>query len=148
MIIDKLFNINNNYNFNKSLSTALDYLKEHDLKSISDGVHEIHSKDIYLIASEYFTKSSEECFLEGHKRYIDVQYVVSGYEWIGYTPFENQDVVRKYDSENDYVLYKGDASFVKLEAGMFAVFYPNDLHMPGTGSENNKVKKIVIKVKI
>jgi len=36
-----------------------------------------------------------------------------------------------------------------MTAGMFAVFFPDDLHMPGVKANGiSKVKKIVVKVRV
>ena len=56
--------------------------------------------------------------------------------------------VSTYDELYDYTLYQGDATFIKLVPGSFAIFYPNDLHMPGIDEYKTDVKKMVIKVRI
>ncbi len=53
-----------------------------------------------------------------------------------------------YDDSKDCVFYGGDASFIRLGEGTFAIFFPDDLHMPGTGVSPSPVRKVVVKVKI
>ena len=53
-----------------------------------------------------------------------------------------------YDEEDDCILFEGEATFVRFEERMFAVFFPHDLHLPGTGEEQTPVRKVVVKVKI
>ncbi len=68
---------------------------------------------------------------------------------MGYAPIENQDVINEYNEQNDITFFEGERSFTKVEAGMFAIFFPNDLHMPGINvGDSEFVKKIVIKVKV
>jgi YhcH/YjgK/YiaL family protein len=62
-------------------------------------------------------------------------------------PLSNQPETKAYNSEKDYTLYKGHVSLIQMKPGMFAIFYPNDLHMPGLSDMEVKVKKLVIKVK-
>ena len=54
----------------------------------------------------------------------------------------------EYNNEKDYTLYEGSVSLMKMIPGMFAIFYPNDLHMPGIYNMKKMVKKLVIKVRI
>ncbi|PIV18458.1 MAG: hypothetical protein COZ15_03260 [Elusimicrobia bacterium CG_4_10_14_3_um_filter_49_12_50_7] len=38
---------------------------------------------------------------------------------------------------------------LKVEAGMFAIFFPDDLHMPGIKSgQISKVKKVAVKIRV
>jgi len=52
--------------------------------------------------------------------------------------------------EKDYALYECDTQRFVLNSGDFAVFFPNDVHMPGVSVTDRPtpVKKIVVKVKI
>ena len=68
---------------------------------------------------------------------------------MGYVPLKEQKPPKEYDEEKDFILYKDDPSFVKLDAGMFAILFPGELHMPGIMINNPaKVKKVVIKVRV
>ena len=66
---------------------------------------------------------------------------------MGYVPMSDQAVTAEYDDEKDVVFFEGSPLFVKLDKGMFVIFFPEDLHMPGIG-DGGPVRKIVIKVKI
>ena len=79
---------------------------------------------------EYNTKDKKKAKLEAHRKYIDIQYIHSGVELIGVAAFKDQIPITD-DTEKDLAFYEGDASFIKLETGMFAIFFPDDLHMPG-----------------
>ena len=74
--------------------------------------------------------------------------MILGSEYIGHALLSNQKVLRDYDELYDYALYQGDATFIKLVPGSFAIFYPNDLHMPGIDEYKTDVKKMAIKVRI
>ena len=85
---------------------------------------------------------------EGHHKYIDLLYIVSGNEQIGVTPLIDQ-IPMISNKENDYDFYDTDVNMIPLTTGMFAIFYPGDLHMPCLTFETpNHVKKVVIKIKI
>lgn len=149
MIIDKLSN-SNLYEFkNPRIRKAIDYLMVNDFSEIKNGKYEIEGNKLYAIVNTYDTKDEKEAYLENHRKYIDIQYVESGTELIGYLPFDGQKVYKEYDEENDYELYDESCSYVKIEKGMFAVFFPGNLHKPGIKSGNiSNVKKIVVKVSV
>jgi YhcH/YjgK/YiaL family protein len=149
MIIDKLTNSGLYHFENEGIKAAIDFLKETDFSKIEDGKYEIDGENIYYIKTKYLTKQTEEAQLEAHKKYIDVQFVLKGKEKIGYAAFTSQKVFKEYDIENDYMLFDEECDFFKFSEGMFAIFFPEDLHKPGiivNGAE--EVKKVVIKVKV
>lgn len=150
MIIDKLSN-SKLYEFkNEGIKRAIEFIKSTDLNSLVDCRSEIDGDNIYVIKSSYKTKRREDAYPEAHKKYIDVQYVISGTEVIGYTPYNSQKVYKEYDEENDYELYDAECSYVTFSDDMFAIFFPEDLHKPGimSGDLPTEVNKVVVKVRV
>ena len=147
MIIDTIDNSGNYENLGQRVSIALDHLRTADFDDKDPGGYDIDGDNIFVMVNEYNTRNSDECRLEAHRKYIDVQYMVRGTEWVGYAPLAGQTVTAEYDEERDVIFFKGDPSFVRLDKGMFAIFYPDDLHMPGTG-DGETVRKVVVKIKI
>jgi YhcH/YjgK/YiaL family protein len=148
MIIDNINNILL-YSFNTNVSKAIDFIKNTDFNNLNDGRYDIAGNDIYALVNTYDTKERENCFLEAHKKYIDVQFVAKGTELLGYLPFNGQKLYKEYDKEKDFMLFDEEPAFIKFSENMFAILFPDDLHMPGIKYEKvSKVKKIVIKVKI
>jgi len=148
MIIDKIENANIYKNLGERITKAFDYIKSTDLKNLQQGKYEIEGKNIFAMISEYQTKPESEGKLEAHKKYIDVQYVISGEERMGYAPLGIQTISEPYKEENDVIFFSGEKSFTKVEEGMFAIFFPTDVHMPGIAVENPlHFKKLVIKVR-
>ena len=149
MIIDKLSNSNIYSSLGERISKAFAYLKQTDFSKTELGKHEIDGDNIFALVNEYNTKDESEGKLEAHKKYIDVQFVAKGSELMGYAPFENQKVINEYNEQNDITFFDGERSYTKVDEGMFAIFFPTDLHMPGIKVNNSEyVKKIVIKVKV
>lgn len=149
MIIDKIENVALYLGINNRIEKALEYIQHTDFMKTDLGKHEIDGDIIFALVSEYETKNEDESFLEGHRAYIDVQYIFEGVEQIGVTTLENQQPVKEYDANDDYLLFKEKHSFISMSKGMFAIFFPDDLHMPGikTGKAS-KVKKVVVKVRV
>jgi YhcH/YjgK/YiaL family protein len=148
MIIDSFDNIEKYNGLGDGISSALKYIVATDFENIKLGKHSIDGDNIFVIVSDYFTKQSNECSLEAHRKYIDVQYMANGIEWVGYAPLKDQVSVKEYDEKKDCAFFAGQSSFIKLEKGMFAIFFPNDLHMPGTADNPAPVRKVVVKVRI
>jgi YhcH/YjgK/YiaL family protein len=149
MIIDKIENAKIYYGLNERISTALEYIKSTDLINLSEGKYELDGDDIYALINLYDTKDRKDCYLEAHRKYIDVQYVVTGSELFGYASFNKQKSHSAYNDEKDFELFDNEPVFIRFDEGMFAMFFPDDLHMPGIKiNDSSKVKKVVIKVKI
>ena len=149
MIIDKIENSHLYAGLNERIKKAFDYIHNTDLKNIQPGRYEIDGENIFALISEYKTKSKEEGKIEAHKIYLDVQYVIEGEELMGYAPLGDQNILEPYKEENDIVFLKGEKSFITVSSGMFAIFFPEDVHMPGINTEKiSDVKKLVIKVRI
>ena len=148
MIIDKIENAHLYKNISERINKSFEYIRTTDLKNLPAGRYPIDGENIFALVSEYQTKPEQEGKLEAHKKYIDVQHVISGEELMGYAPLGGQKVLDPYKEENDIVFYTGDKSFTKVSEGMFAIFFPEDVHMPGIASgKSSSVKKLVIKVR-
>ena len=149
MILDTIENADQYKLLGNRMATALDYMKTADLSTIDPGKYEIEGSDIFALVQDYDTKNRLECKLESHRKYIDIQYLLKGIEFVGHTLLNNQKPVKEYSAEDDYMLFSEESSFFELKPGMFAIFHPSDLHMPSVYEKNpEKVRKVVIKVKI
>lgn len=147
MIIDRIENASRYYALGSGIAEALKYIKNNDLSTIASGSYEISKDKVRMIVNEYEQKSSDRIRLEAHRKNIDVQYWVSGSELMGYAPLQTQRVLEPYSDEKDCGHYAAEASFSKLEPGMFAIYFPTDLHTAVTDEQcDSKVKKIVFKV--
>ena len=149
MILDKLEHAGWYETLNKNFKKGFDYLKNTDLLNAEIGKFEIDGKNVFAIISEYDSKKHEDCRLEAHRTYADIQFIIAGREAIGYTPLCNQEVTAEYIPEKDIIFFSGETTQLPLEAGMFAIFFPQDIHRPCMQIDGpEKVKKVVIKVKL
>jgi YhcH/YjgK/YiaL family protein len=146
MIIDRIENEALYSGLGVRIEKGLEYLKNTDLTLLENGKFEI-ADGVRAIVSEYSTKNDEDCKLEAHKKHIDIQCIISGKEFIGYVPLIDQKPTVAYNEEKDVVFYNEEVEYSMLEPGMFAIYYPTDLHKPGIKIDTiAAVKKIVIKV--
>ena len=149
MILDTVENSNLYKALSKGLTLGLEYISNTDFSKLEMGTYKIEGNDVFAILQTYDTKEEVDCRLESHQKYIDIQYMISGEEFVGVTPLNNQEVTEDLLKENDVVFYKGTGSKIKLSAGSFMVFYPTDVHAPGIQTNKaSKVIKVVVKVAV
>lgn len=147
MIIDTLAQAARYEPLHPDFKAAFDFLRNTDLQSLALGRTEIDGDALFALTQSYETRPAQEGKLEAHRRYIDIQFVISGEEHIGYAPLGDQPPVEPFGTAKDIGFYHGDASFTQLSAGMFAVFFPHDAHLPGRHlATPSHVKKVVLKV--
>ena len=148
MILDTLENSHLYNSISKRIAKGFDFLLHTDLEAIPSGKHDIEGDTIFALVQEYQTKPLIECKLESHKKYIDIQYVIRGEEFMGITTQNNQTILEQ-NEDKDYTFYEGTTSLVRVSKGMFTIFFPDDLHQPCVQTESvSEVKKVVIKVLI
>jgi YhcH/YjgK/YiaL family protein len=149
MILDTIENAGLYTPINDRLRRGFEYLATTDLNALEPGSYKIEGRDLFALVSEFETKAPEECRPEAHQKYADIQYIVSGKETIGFAPLNGQEVTVPYSEERDIVFLNAETSPLVLEQGMFAVFFPQDIHQPGMqAGQPGKVKKVVVKVKL
>lgn len=154
MIVGYLSNVKNEMQlYPKAIQKGLEFLLSTDVTGLALGKHEIEGSQIYVSVAEYETEPKEKRRLEAHVKYIDIQYIHTGEEMIGCGPLdEASGVTEDRLDEKDVIFYKQVAreTEVTLTAGMFAVYFPWDVHRPNcrAGAEACKVRKMVIKVAV
>lgn len=135
------------YIANDRIRQAFKFLKNTNLLDLEVGKHIIDGDKIFALVQNYSTKDQNLCKYESHKRYIDIQYIVSGKEKISYTNIKNLKL-KNEDKENDKILYEDTLGneFI-INEGEFVVFYPEDGHKACIKvNKEESVKKIVLKV--
>ncbi|OHB54322.1 MAG: hypothetical protein A2Y07_02655 [Planctomycetes bacterium GWF2_50_10] len=151
MIYDRIENSGLYETCSGRLKKGLEFIKNFD-PATPDGRVEIAGNDVYALVMSYETRDPNTALFEAHKKYIDIQYIVSGAERCDVVMLSDMLVVDKpYDEEKDCALYKAPAHFAGcvMSAGCFAVFYPQDAHRPNCHLTSiNNIRKIVVKVKI
>ena len=147
MVVGHIDNIETYQTLSRRISVALAYLQCTDFSQLELGEYPIEGRDIFAIVNDYALKPETEGRLEAHREYIDIQFLARGGESIGYGPYRGQQMISEYNVEGDYAFYAGSSSLIRLEEQMFAIFFPEDLHMPGIGDPGEKVRKVVVKIR-
>lgn len=138
------------YKYPAALQKAMDWLKQEDLASLKAGTYEIEGKDIYVMIQEITTQPAEERRAERHDLYLDVQYIISGTERMGYVPYTGSEEISENPEGRDACFYKNlsGENFIDVSAGSYCIFFSNDIHRPGVAAgEPAAVKKAVVKVR-
>ncbi len=149
MIYSNLSDTNNYSYLNTSFRKALNYLKKNDFSRINNGRYEIDGERIFAMVSEYNPKSHDTISWEVHKLYADIHYIYKGEEVIGISDINSLEIISDYIPEKDATFYAGSGQFITIKKGEFMIIFPKEAHAAGLLSEGtNKVKKIVVKVKI
>jgi len=147
MILDNIENYKKYEELNRNFEKAFKFLKREDLGSLAVGKYEIDGEEVFALVQEYETKDLENAKYEAHKKYIDIQYMLDGNEYMGYSSIDKLKITSPYSEENDFMLLSGEANLIMLNSKDFSVFFPEDAHMPGIAiKDKNKVRKVVVKV--
>jgi YhcH/YjgK/YiaL family protein len=149
MLTDAIENATSYVNLSSRIATALGFLSRPDLITMPQGKHNIEADQIFALIQEYQTRPREQCFWEAHRKYIDVQFVQSGVESMGWAPIQKMRISKPYDAEKDLAVFEGAGQVIDISAGRFIIFMPHDVHMPCMASrEPQQVRKIVVKVAV
>jgi biofilm protein TabA len=127
---------------------ALDWIKTYAHNS-PGGIFELRGRDMYVYVHGYDTLPAEECRFESHKRYIDLQYCITGGERIAWELIHSLSPDDGYNQDKDFQFYKPHktSNILTLTPGYFAVFYPEDAHRPKQSDGiNQSVWKLVVKL--
>ena len=149
MIKDTLNNSKIYYSLSENIKKGLMWLEANDLIEIDDGKYLIDGNNVYASVQTYETK--EDAKYESHRKYIDIQYMITGEEKIGVTDLSNCKSCIEYDSERDLEFYDIDCEdeYIALDKGQFLILFPHDAHKPSISkNKKNTVKKVVVKVAI
>lgn len=148
MIYDKLNNINKYNVISEKVSDFLLGLTP----EIAAGRYVI-DENTYVNIDVYNTKDFNNCKLEAHKKYIDIQMLITGNERLDYINTDGLKVSEEYDENRDIMFFETPdipLNSVQLTPYNFALIYPHEAHMPQINYNNktHSVKKAVVKIKI
>ena len=148
MIFDDLTNL---HEYNLLPPEAYVFIEKLNLHT-PDGKYQITDK-IYANVETYLRKNEFDAILEAHKKYIDIQFLISGIERIDFTNINGLKVLEEYDHIKDIMFFKRpktEIGSLYLNGRNFAVFFPQDAHAPqiDTLALQNNVKKVVIKIAV
>ncbi|MDD5020593.1 MAG: YhcH/YjgK/YiaL family protein [Endomicrobiaceae bacterium] len=145
MIISSVKNYKSVTKYFPQLNVIFNFINSFMTKNIKEGKYELDF-GIYAIVQNSQPKPRCEQLLETHKKYVDLQYVISGRDKIGWKFLDKSFVVdTKYNKKNDITFFQNKPDFfIVLKKGDFAMFFSEDAHSPLCGK--TLVKKCVFKI--
>ncbi len=148
MVYDYLANAEKYEGLSAGIAAGFAVLQDRDLTVLEPGDYPIFGEDIILKIQSYNTKPVAQARLEAHRRYIDIQYIVSGEEKIAVGALEQAGETLEARPENDIWFYAGSVDdALTVKAGQFMVLFPDETHATGIAvSESIPVRKALVKV--
>ena len=149
MIIDSIKNAKKYYCVHPSFEKAFEALAAIDESTPNERIT-VDGDNIFINLGEYVNKNVDECLFESHKKYIDIQYVVTGEEYIDLC---DQELLKATDDRldtDDIAFFENTDKFSRadLTEGIFVVIFPGEAHKPCIAPDGKgvKVKKAVAKI--
>ena len=146
MILDTIHLASRYATLHPAFEQAFRFLAQGDLNTLAPGRYELDGANLYANVEQTEGRGKETARLEAHREYIDIQFVLSGVEIIGWKAcMDCAEDKQGYDMERDIEFFtdKPDV-WLQVNPGQFVILFPEDAHAPlaGTGS----VAKVVVKV--
>jgi YhcH/YjgK/YiaL family protein len=148
MILDRLEQIQRYVPLHPLFLKAVEFIRRSKLQDLPLGRHEIDGKRLYAIVGRDKARTRDQAKLEAHRKYIDIQIVLSGTDEMGW---KSTPTCKKsegpYDSEKDFENFlDAPDAWVAVGPGAFVIFFPEDAHAPLVGV--GELHKVVIKVAV
>lgn len=121
-------------------------------EDMAEGEYPIMGDRIFARVVSYRTSPSEQCKIEAHNRYIDIQATITGAEGISIYDRDGLRECVSYREDRDVVLFKETEHPIAHtinSPGRFTMLYPQEAHRPEERIHGiDKVKKFVIKLAV
>ncbi len=147
MIFDTIQNLSQ-YKGIPRLDSLIGFIESHDIAALPEGRTDIDGDNLYVMIQTYTTKDPSEARPEAHDRYIDLQYMLEGKEYIGYAERSSLGAPAESFPERDISFFSGETCKMLLTAGTFGIYFPGDIHAPCIAAEDpTPVRKAVFKIR-
>ena len=147
MILDNLCNLEKYCGVIPYAKEIAQFLRDNDATALAPGRHDV-TDVVYVNVLDL--ENGENNTYEAHRRYSDLQCIITGDEYMKRCPLDACGEAGEYFEDNDYILFGSAAkeSVCHLFAGEFALFEPEDAHCPGICGTDPKVRKLVFKIPV
>jgi len=140
----------NNEMLGVRIAEAVEYIKNLDKTNLQAGKYQVND-DFYYSVQSYQTKPIEKCKLESHRKYVDIQWMISGVEAIETKDIACLKLDIEYNEDKDIMYWVPQKNMMRtvLTPGSYVILYPRDAHRGSILLEKNiDVVKIVGKVRV
>lgn len=148
MILDLVTNLPHYFPLSGGFGKAAEFLARPDLAQLPAGRHEIDGDNVFAMVYRGVGRAREAARLESHRKYMDIQCVLSGLDTMGWIPVSQcRQPDGDYIPERDVRFFLDEpVAWLPVRPGAFAIFLPVDAHMPSISAE--PIDKVVIKVTV
>ena len=145
MIIDRIEEQERYYALHPDMELAFAFLAE--AADLEPGRYELEN-GLFATISEGETRPIQTVDLEAHRKYIDLQYCMSGGERMSWAHIQELNRVAE-DEEHDNYFYEGVSTAMSIRPGMFYIMFPSDGHRAACHNEFPKhYRKVVVKIPV
>ena len=146
MIIDLIENLHEYRSLNPKFANGLEKLNEVKV----DYTKRFDFDGGYLFFQEGTTNPIDEGTFEAHKKYMDIQIVLDGSEYVAWAPINQLVVDVEYYAEKDVVRLNGSPKeIMEITKGMAYICLPHDGHKALKHVDKaTKYNKAVMKIEI
>ncbi|WP_276947833.1 YhcH/YjgK/YiaL family protein [Acetatifactor muris] len=152
MIFSSIYANDDLSRYPEAIQKAIRFVAETDFEQMEDGRIALDGDNMFANLFHITTKAPEEARPEMHRKYIDVQFWISGEELCGVAPYQGGGNCVESREEEDLYFYDQveNETLIHAVKGCYAVFFPNDIHRPGIWIDRHSVhyRKVVVKVDV
>lgn len=148
MICDRIANAQRYAALHPDFADAFRLLQTLDFAALPDGQVPLDNPNIRLFIGSEPMRTRAQAQPEKHNRHIDIQVPISGaeeYGWINAGSLKNG---LGYNDKRDIEFFDCEpTTWLTVDVGEFALFFPNDAHAPLVGTEPT-IRKAVFKITV
>ncbi len=148
MIKDTLANASLYDSVHPRFKGAFRWIAENAKPDAQDGRFQLEGDKLVGLIQHYNTRPFNSKNFEAHKKYIDIQYIISGSEKIHIENLDQMTVSVPFDETKDVGFFEGKGYDVTMNPGDFMIIWPHEAHVPGADASTSStpIHKIVMKV--
>ncbi len=127
---------------------VFEFIRATDFSALLPGRHSIVGDDLFAIVEQTSGRRRETAKLECHRRYIDIQLVLSGVDEMGWKALADCHApLADYNAERDIRFFAdAPATWVATPPGHFCIFFPEDAHAPLVS--DGEIRKVIFKIAV
>ena len=126
---------------------AFEFLNNPELAELKPGKYNIDSTFVVATISYAESSDSSKVKWEVHRKYLDLQYLISGSLFYAIAPFNKKDISEPYNNSTDMErVITNSGKYYKAAPGSLFVFFPSDAHRSVKEHAGDIVKRVVIKI--
>ena len=146
MITDTITNAARYTALHPDFADAVQLLQTLDFAALPDGQVPCGNPNIRLFIQTETLRTREAALPEAHLNHIDIQVPLNGRETYGWIDRSRLQHGQGYNEERDIEFFDCEPeTWLTLQPGEFALFFPNDAHAPLVGGEKS-IRKAVFKI--